>query len=368
MTLEESYAFMEWLLRRLSGQTSEMYRGMVCSLIRKGADRDLEAALAQFSPASRNHRRNAWRHYGHYKEEQHPPSKGESAECCTAPGCYRRDLTASALCEAHLVHSYRASTSRFGLPNFATLLDDGSARLRLTNRDGEEISSFLVSGEDLPRVQMHRWSISFRGQKKRPYIITQANSKGVTQGASRQTLLLHRFLTDAPKGMQVDHINGDPYDNRRSNLRVLTKAQQMQNTAVREDNPTGYRNVRLASNGKYLVTVSKNKRRHHRGPFETIEEAVAAAQALRKELHPYANEAREGNGERASWAEDPFDMWTKRPRKPHRGKPVEYEGKTYISLAQLVREKGNASYDVVVGRLRRGSSLEEALSLQPGKK
>ena len=38
-------------------------------------------------------------------------------------------------------------------------------------------------------------------------------------------LLMHRFLTDAPHGVTVDHVNLDGLDNRRSNLRWLTPSQ-----------------------------------------------------------------------------------------------------------------------------------------------
>lgn len=41
--------------------------------------------------------------------------------------------------------------------------------------------------------------------------------------------LLHRYLLDAPEDMFVDHINGDPLDNRRCNLRCCNNLQNSQN-------------------------------------------------------------------------------------------------------------------------------------------
>ncbi len=40
---------------------------------------------------------------------------------------------------------------------------------------------------------------------------------------------LHRWLMGMPKGIQVDHINHDPLDNRRANLRLATPHQNAQN-------------------------------------------------------------------------------------------------------------------------------------------
>jgi len=44
-----------------------------------------------------------------------------------------------------------------------------------------------------------------------------------------KVIAMHRHLLDAPKGMDVDHANGDTLDNRRCNIRVCTRSQNMQN-------------------------------------------------------------------------------------------------------------------------------------------
>lgn len=40
---------------------------------------------------------------------------------------------------------------------------------------------------------------------------------------------LHRYLLNAPKGLVVDHINGDTKDNRIKNLRLCTQKENLQN-------------------------------------------------------------------------------------------------------------------------------------------
>ncbi len=43
---------------------------------------------------------------------------------------------------------------------------------------------------------------------------------------------MHRYILGAPKGSQVDHINGDRLDNRRCNLRLCTSSQNQANRKV----------------------------------------------------------------------------------------------------------------------------------------
>lgn len=40
---------------------------------------------------------------------------------------------------------------------------------------------------------------------------------------------MHRFITNAPKELEVDHINGNRLDNRKENLRICTKSQNLRN-------------------------------------------------------------------------------------------------------------------------------------------
>src|SRR5688572_22319662 len=51
----------------------------------------------------------------------------------------------------------------------------------------------------------------------------------------------------------VDHRSGDPLDCRKSNLRIATHSQNMQNRGARRDSPTGYKGVRV-KHGKRRTT------------------------------------------------------------------------------------------------------------------
>ncbi len=49
---------------------------------------------------------------------------------------------------------------------------------------------------------------------------------------NRELGRMHRFLLGAPKGVMVDHRNGDKLDNRRENLRLCTNSQNQANRQV----------------------------------------------------------------------------------------------------------------------------------------
>src|SRR3954466_3760097 len=60
---------------------------------------------------------------------------------------------------------------------------------------------------------------------------------------------LHRYLLRPPNGIEVDHINRNPLDNRRSNLRLGTHAQNSRNK-FQKNSPSGFKGVYWAKDKK----------------------------------------------------------------------------------------------------------------------
>ena len=92
---------------------------------------------------------------------------------------------------------------------------------------------------------------------------------------------LHRWLMNCPKGKEVDHINNKPWDNRRSNLRVCTKDQNLSNRRVFKNSQTGYKGVKKLSDGTFEAVVNY---RESVGVFSTAEDAHQAWATRAKEL------------------------------------------------------------------------------------
>lgn len=103
----------------------------------------------------------------------------------------------------------------------------------------------------------------------------------------KRTLKIHRFITDAPDGMVVDHINHDTLDNRRCNLRVVTNQQNIRNmngASITNNNSKvrGVYALKLKNKTKWTVQLKINGRSTHFGTYETIEEADRVAKEKRK--------------------------------------------------------------------------------------
>lgn len=95
---------------------------------------------------------------------------------------------------------------------------------------------------------------------------------------------LHRAIMNAPKGMVVDHIDRNPLNNRRSNLRVVSIQENLRNQK-RPNNKTGYTGVAIAYGGKYSAQIKVNYKKIHLGIFNTIEEAYQARLKAEKKYY-----------------------------------------------------------------------------------
>jgi len=85
----------------------------------------------------------------------------------------------------------------------------------------------------------------------------------------------------------IDHINGDPADNRISNLREATKRENMQNLkASFRNNKCGILGVSKRNN-RFRAVININGSVKHIGYFDTPEDAHSAYLEEKRASHPY---------------------------------------------------------------------------------
>lgn len=137
----------------------------------------------------------------------------------------------------------------------------------------------LMDLEDLESVTRHRWCIARTSPR---YLQVRRNAW--VEGQQR-TEILARFLMDAPDGMFVDHINRNPLDMRRHNMRVVKPSLNNQNRGPGRNNKTGLRGVTLTG-GKFIARVNFQKKIHNLGTFDTPEKAAEAARLFRIAIMP----------------------------------------------------------------------------------
>lgn len=87
-----------------------------------------------------------------------------------------------------------------------------------------------------------------------------------------------------PEG-EVDHINGNPSDNRISNLRIATHAQNISNSGKRKNNTSGFKGVSRGRTTGFRATIFLHGKQIHLGSFVTKEEAYAAYCKAARDLH-----------------------------------------------------------------------------------
>lgn len=118
------------------------------------------------------------------------------------------------------------------------------------------IEGLLVDEEDRHLLDEYRWFIN----------AGYVRATGKRVNGKQPTLRLHRLITNAPKGMVVDHINGNKLDNRKSNLRVVM---QVENTRNKHAVKGHYFHK---ASGKWAASFCNQ----HLGLFDTAEEALSA--------------------------------------------------------------------------------------------
>jgi HNH endonuclease/AP2 domain len=89
-----------------------------------------------------------------------------------------------------------------------------------------------------------------------------------------------------PAGLEIDHKNRNPLDNRLSNLRLVTKSQNQWNRDADRRNASGFKGVsKHACGNRWAAEIKAHGKRHRLGLFKTPEEAAAAYQRAAAELH-----------------------------------------------------------------------------------
>lgn len=141
--------------------------------------------------------------------------------------------------------------------------------------------SAIVDDEDYESLIKNKWFASrSRGGNAYAMRIVRVNNK-------RRQILMHREILGLPRvatNLYGDHVNRDPLDNRRCNLRIATKSQNTVNTGLRTDNKSGYKGVYKVTGNRWRAMIRYNNNRISLGTFSKLEDAVARYNEKAKEL------------------------------------------------------------------------------------
>ena len=130
----------------------------------------------------------------------------------------------------------------------------------------------LIDDEDWKIVKNYTWHISYDKTINNFYISSSGWDKFLK--IKSKGVLLHRLIMDCPKEMQVDHINHNPLDNRKCNLRICTNQQNCMNSSIQRRNKSSkYKGVSIRG---FIASIKFENRNIELGTFETEIEAAKA--------------------------------------------------------------------------------------------
>ena len=143
---------------------------------------------------------------------------------------------------------------------------------------GMESLRAIIDTEDLLKVRDYKW----------------CNSKGYVFNAKNKIYLHNIIFNFDPKKqrftnrgvVEIDHINNDPLDNRKINLRIGTNRQNMMNRGAAKNSRTGIKGVSWCKVKKrWRVAISSDCKYRHIGYYDEIDEAKEAYIFASKRFH-----------------------------------------------------------------------------------
>lgn len=137
----------------------------------------------------------------------------------------------------------------------------------------------IIDADDVPLVEGYTWKAFV--DKRRVYATTEIGGRKNKTG-----IRMHRLIMGAPKGVDVDHIDHNGINNRRANMRLCTRSENLQNQRKRLDNTSGFKGVNYYKRtGRWRAYIMRDSKEQHLGYFDTPEEAHSAYCKASKEIH-----------------------------------------------------------------------------------
>lgn len=146
------------------------------------------------------------------------------------------------------------------------IVENGYATIK--NKYGYEI---FIDIEDVEKCKKYNWGID----KNLSYVRSFIDGKDVK---------LHNYIMNTPEGYEVDHINRNPLDNRKCNLRICTIEENKRNRGLMKNNKSGIIGVIFYSRlQKWHSYITVNKKTISLGYYLNKDEAIIARLKAEKE-------------------------------------------------------------------------------------
>lgn len=132
---------------------------------------------------------------------------------------------------------------------------------------------FLTIVDDADYEWLNQWHWWWRPKQ---YVVRNEYIGIINGNPKNRRIIMHRLITDAPYGMEVDHVDGNPLNNTRNNLRIVTKQQNQWNQKIRKFS-SQYKGVHWCNtNKKWCSAIRHDGKKLGLGHYASETEAALA--------------------------------------------------------------------------------------------
>lgn len=201
---------------------------------------------------------------------------GKAVKMCSVSGC-KNKYYGKGYCEKHYAQIRK---NGYILPSViydqnVYIIEGDAVKIECTNKKLEPVGYLIIDVADVEKCKPYRWCIS--------------NGYGVN---SSKVGRLASFILGivSTKHKLVDHIDRNPLNNRRNNLRICTAYENGLNKGTHKLNTSGYTGVSGCAS-KWVSYINADGKRHMLGTFSTKEQAAIAYNEAARVLHgPFAKQ------------------------------------------------------------------------------
>lgn len=141
--------------------------------------------------------------------------------------------------------------------------EKGECIIEHFNRKKERVGESIVDEEIYYELMKYKWSLT-----NKVYSHARVNGKNV--------LLSRHIMNCCDSKYFVDHINGNTFDNQRSNLRIVTPQQNNLNKKSAKNSSSKFTGVQWnKQSGKWMATITLNGKAKYLGSFDNELDAAA---------------------------------------------------------------------------------------------
>lgn len=126
--------------------------------------------------------------------------------------------------------------------------------------------------DNMEYLLKYKWSAQIRTDRGNQISYIR---RGERKNGKYTTIYLHKEICPCEDGMVVDHIDGDPTNNKIENLRICTPSENSMNKKKKAPCSSKYKGVTKFRNG-FMASIMKNYKKIYLGFFKSEEDAYAA--------------------------------------------------------------------------------------------